>query len=97
VESGVIKRLPHGEYVEVHVPPDEDIAARLRGKAVVPMIPAAPDGEGIPPKGMRGPVGRLRALLSKAYGTDHVPLPEDGHEHEEHAAVGAGDQPRELH
>jgi ubiquinol-cytochrome c reductase cytochrome b subunit len=97
VESGVIKRLPHGEYVEVHVPPDEDIAARLRGKAVVPMIPAAPDGEGIPPKGMRGPVGRLRALLSKAYGTDHVPLPEDGHEHEEHAAVGAGDQQRELH
>ncbi|HEY9522860.1 MAG TPA: cytochrome bc complex cytochrome b subunit [Thermopolyspora sp.] len=100
VESGVIKRLPHGEYIEVHVPPAEDIAAHLRGKREVPMLPAAPDGEGIPPKGMRGPLGRLRAKMSLAYGTDHVPLPPAGHEHGEegeHAAVGAGEQHEELH
>ncbi|MFC5946638.1 cytochrome b, partial [Micromonospora harpali] len=32
VESGVIKRLPRGEYIEVHAPPSEDIAAHVRGK-----------------------------------------------------------------
>ncbi|NAS22819.1 hypothetical protein GT755_14110 [Herbidospora sp. NEAU-GS84] len=55
---------------------------------------------------MRGPIGKLRAATSKFYGTDHVPLDGHGHAdghghghghgHDEHAAVGAGDHPREL-
>ncbi len=61
VESGVIKRLPHGEYIEVHTPPAEDIEAHVRGKEPVLMLPVAEDGAGIPPKGMRGPLGKLRA------------------------------------
>ncbi|GAA5772464.1 hypothetical protein Aros01_09018 [Streptosporangium roseum] len=37
---------------------------------------------------MRGPLGKLRAKLSKAYGGEKIPL--DGeHPHEEHAAVGS--------
>ncbi len=100
VESGVIKRLPSGEYIEVHVPPAEDIAAHLRGKKQIPMIPSEPDKEGIPPKGMRGPLGRLRARMSRAYGTDYVPLPPEGGAHgeeAEHVSVGAGEQRGELH
>ncbi|MEV7802644.1 cytochrome bc complex cytochrome b subunit [Microbispora sp. NPDC088329] len=99
VESGVIKRLPNGQYIEVHTPAAEDIAEHIRGKKEIPVLESAEDGEGIPPKGARSPLGRLRAKMSQAYGTDHVPLTdghhEEGHE-EEHAGVGAGDR-KELH
>ncbi|MEU8173700.1 ubiquinol-cytochrome c reductase cytochrome b subunit [Microbispora hainanensis] len=99
VESGVIKRMPNGQYIEVHTPPAEDIAEHIRGKKEIPVLESAEDGEGIPPKGARSTLGRLRAKMSEAYGTDHVPLTdghhEEGHE-EEHAGVGAGDR-KELH
>ncbi|MDF5758498.1 ubiquinol-cytochrome c reductase cytochrome b subunit [Spongiactinospora sp. TRM90649] len=94
VESGVIKRLPHGEFIEVHVPPADDIAAHMRGKTAIPMVDTGDDAEGIPPKGMRGPLGRLRSSMSRAYGGEKIPMDEphgNGHgEHEEHAAVGSG-------
>ncbi|WP_061299032.1 cytochrome bc1 complex cytochrome b subunit [Herbidospora cretacea] len=107
VESGVIKRLPHGEYIEVHTPLAEDLADHVRGKKEIPIVDGDEDKDGIPPKGVRNPIGKLRAKASKFYGTDHVPL--DGHGHnghgnghgdghgDDHAAVGAGDKPRELH
>ncbi|MFI7612458.1 cytochrome bc complex cytochrome b subunit [Nonomuraea terrae] len=83
VESGVIKRLPHGEYIEVHSPPSEDIEAHLRGKTPVPMLPAARgDGERVPPKYARSLLGRLRVKMSRAYGGEQVPLDGD-HAHEE--------------
>ncbi|MFF5204780.1 cytochrome bc complex cytochrome b subunit [Streptosporangium sp. NPDC000396] len=98
VESGVIKRLPHGEYIEVHVPPNEGIEAHVRGKTAIPMIAGTDaDTDGIPPKGMRGPIGRLRAKMSKAYGGEKIPLDEGhGHGHEEHAAVGSGGDDKSL-
>ncbi|GAA3426604.1 cytochrome bc1 complex cytochrome b subunit [Streptosporangium sandarakinum] len=94
VESGVIKRLPNGEYIEVHVPPNPVMEAHVRGKAPVPVLPGADgDGErdGVPPKQLRGPLGRLRVKLSRAYGGEKIPL-DDGHGHgEEHAAIGSGE------
>ncbi|MFF0246667.1 cytochrome bc1 complex cytochrome b subunit [Streptosporangium sandarakinum] len=96
VESGVIKRLPTGEYIEVHVPPNPVMEAHVRGKAPVPVLPGADgdgDGErdGVPPKQLRGPLGRLRVKLSRAYGGEKIPL-DDGHGHgEEHAAIGSGE------
>ncbi|MCA2223113.1 cytochrome bc1 complex cytochrome b subunit [Nonomuraea aurantiaca] len=79
VESGVIKRLPNGGFVEAHVPAAADIEAHVRGKQPVPMLAVAEaDGAGIPPKGMRGPLGRLRNLMSKEYGGEKIPL-DDGH------------------
>ncbi|ETK36278.1 cytochrome bc1 complex cytochrome b subunit [Microbispora sp. ATCC PTA-5024] len=100
VESGVIKRMPNGQYIEVHTPAAEDIAEHLRGKQEIPVLTGAPDGEGIPPKSARTALGRLRTRMSEAYGTDRVPLG-NGHAHdeeheEEHAAVGAGDR-KQLH
>ncbi|MFD0883467.1 cytochrome bc complex cytochrome b subunit [Streptosporangium algeriense] len=100
VESGVIKRLPHGEYIEVHVPPEASIEAHMRGKAAIPTVAGADtDKDGIPPKAMRGPIGRLRAKMSKAYGGEKIPL-DDGHghgaEHGEHAQVGPGGDDRSL-
>ncbi|MEU6710691.1 ubiquinol-cytochrome c reductase cytochrome b subunit [Nonomuraea sp. NPDC046802] len=93
VESGVIKRLPHGEYIEVHTPPAEDIEAHVKGKEPVLMLPVAEDTQGIPPKGMRGPLGKLRARMSKAYGGEKIPLESEhghGHDEEERAAIGSG-------
>ncbi|MFF4776576.1 cytochrome bc complex cytochrome b subunit [Microtetraspora fusca] len=92
VESGVIKRLPHGEFIEVHVPPAEDIEAHIRGKVAIPVLASAEAAEtdGVPPSGLRGPLDRLRARMSQAYGGEKVPLDPghgDGHG-DEHAAVG---------
>ncbi|MFF5206871.1 cytochrome bc complex cytochrome b subunit [Streptosporangium sp. NPDC000396] len=91
VESGVIKRLPSGEYIEVHVPPNEGMEAHVRGKTAVPMIAGTQaDTDGVPPKRMRGPLGKLRAKMSEAYGGEKIPLDEGhGHGHEEHAVVGS--------
>ncbi|GLW97167.1 ubiquinol-cytochrome c reductase cytochrome b subunit [Microtetraspora sp. NBRC 16547] len=94
VESGVIKRMPNGEYIEVHTPTSDDILAHMRGKKEIPVIESGADKEGVPPKGARSLLGRLRAKMSKAYGTDHIPL-EEAHG-EEHAAVGAGER-KEVH
>jgi ubiquinol-cytochrome c reductase cytochrome b subunit len=92
VESGVIKRLPHGEYIEVHSPPAEDIEAHLRGKKSIPMLPAAerPAGAGVLPKAARGPLGRLRTRMSRAYGGEKIPL-DEGHGHEEETALKTRD------
>jgi ubiquinol-cytochrome c reductase cytochrome b subunit len=97
VESGVIKRLPHGEYIEVHTPPAEDIEQHVRGKEPVLMLPVDEDSSGIPPKGMRGPLGKLRGRMSKAYGGEKIPLDDGSHgDHDEHAAIGAGSDDHTL-
>ncbi|WP_405139542.1 ubiquinol-cytochrome c reductase cytochrome b subunit [Sphaerisporangium sp. NBC_01403] len=95
VESGVIKRLPNGEYVEVHVPPPEDLVELVQGKKAIPAIEAAPDGGGVPPKGLRTPLGRLRAELSRAYSSDTEAI---GLEtaHEEHEREGEGAPPPQV-
>ncbi|WP_214327558.1 cytochrome bc1 complex cytochrome b subunit [Nonomuraea sediminis] len=79
VESGVIKRLPHGEFIEVHTPPDARDEAVLRSKAPVPAVAVDEDAAGILPKGMRGPLGKLRGRISKAYGGEKIPLDEGEH------------------
>ncbi|MCW2882447.1 MAG: Cytochrome b/b6 domain protein [Sphaerisporangium sp.] len=89
VESGVIKRLPNGEYIEVHVPPMEDLVELVKGKKSIPAIEAGPDGEGVPPKGMRTPLGRIRAKLSRTYSSDTEAIALDT-AHEEHARQGEG-------
>ncbi|SDG85244.1 ubiquinol-cytochrome c reductase cytochrome b subunit [Sinosporangium album] len=95
VESGVIKRLPSGEYIEIHVPAAEDIADHMLDKKPVPMLPGADEAEerdGIPPKSMRGPLGKLRAKMSRAYGGEKIAIHQGhGHGEDEHAAVGGGD------
>ncbi|MEU0487221.1 ubiquinol-cytochrome c reductase cytochrome b subunit [Streptosporangium sp. NPDC006013] len=101
VESGVIKRLPHGEYIEVHVPPNEAIEAHMRGKEPVPVLTGGGGGDddGIPSRATRGPLGKLRTKMSAAYGGEKIPL-DDGHGHgeghEEHTAVGQGGDDKSL-
>ncbi|GAA0932159.1 ubiquinol-cytochrome c reductase cytochrome b subunit [Nonomuraea longicatena] len=91
VESGVIKRLPHGEFIEVHTAPLEDIEAHMRAKEPVPTLPVDEDTSGIPPKGVRGPLGKLRGKMSQSYGGEKIPL-DEGHGHDDHALPPGDDK-----
>ncbi|WP_223168182.1 cytochrome bc1 complex cytochrome b subunit [Nonomuraea sp. SYSU D8015] len=83
VETGMIKRLPHGEYIEVHAPPAEDIEAHVEGKKPIPALPTGEPGQGAPPQHARGLLGRIRIKMSKTYADATVPLDhERGHGHD---------------
>jgi ubiquinol-cytochrome c reductase cytochrome b subunit len=82
LETGIIRQLPSGEYIEETRPLNEDeLAALAIGSRERPMLPVgAPDADphepDVPPPGLRGGVGRLRQRLDKVV-TESVPL--DGH------------------
>jgi ubiquinol-cytochrome c reductase cytochrome b subunit len=78
VESGIIRQLPSGEYVEDTKPLDEDAVAVLESRKPALSLPegstaAAPD---VPAPNMRGGLGRVRQELNKVL-TESVPM--DGH------------------
>ncbi|GAA3751450.1 ubiquinol-cytochrome c reductase cytochrome b subunit [Streptomyces tremellae] len=66
-ESGLIKRLPHGEFVEVHTPLDQADLFKLTAHEQYEPLEI---GETVDENGVRRKVGRgekLRARLSKGY------------------------------
>ncbi|MFE6049340.1 cytochrome bc complex cytochrome b subunit [Kitasatospora sp. NPDC056446] len=65
-ESGVIRRLPHGEFVEVHTPLSAAELHRLTAhEQPRPLeLPAGTDGNGVARKA--GPLARTRVRLSRA-------------------------------
>ncbi|WP_329458251.1 cytochrome bc1 complex cytochrome b subunit [Streptomyces sp. NBC_01497] len=66
-ESGLIKRLPHGEFVEVHTPLDQSALHTLTAHE---QYEALDIGETVDENGVERKVGRgekLRAKLSKGY------------------------------
>jgi ubiquinol-cytochrome c reductase cytochrome b subunit len=69
-ESGVIKRLPHGEFIEVHTPlsPEETYALVQRDDHQVAQLPPAVDENGV--KRKTNPVAILRSRLSRFYYSD---------------------------
>ena len=105
VETGVIRQLPTGEYVELTRPVDEETQAVLEynrvGAPQLPASPAAGDTGEIPAPGTRGPLGRLRLGLNRVL-TEGIPIEGDGHGnghgdghgngHSAPAAVTAGEQ-----
>ncbi|MET9556487.1 ubiquinol-cytochrome c reductase cytochrome b subunit [Streptomyces sp. NPDC006645] len=66
-ESGVIKRLPHGEFVEVHQPLDQDALHTLTAHEQYKPAELGPtvDENGVERKA--SPVQKLRVKLSKGY------------------------------
>jgi ubiquinol-cytochrome c reductase cytochrome b subunit len=99
VESGIIKMMPSGEFVEVHEPVKAEAEAVLRAKPEPLALPSAKEDEnGIPSPGSRGPLGRARKALNTAFTADDIPNGHtnghgDGHGdgHEESPEVGSGD------
>jgi quinol---cytochrome-c reductase cytochrome b subunit len=101
-ESGIIRQLPNGEFIEVHQQVNEEKRAVLETKPVPALLPArgAEDANGVPSPGSRGALGWARGVANRAF-AETVPIEANGHgdgHHgnghaveagEEHAAVGA--------
>ncbi|MBD0708443.1 MULTISPECIES: cytochrome b [unclassified Streptomyces] len=66
-ESGIIKRLPHGEFVEVHEPLSQGEMHRLTAheQYAAAELPPAVDENGVERK--TGPFEKLRVKLNKGY------------------------------
>jgi ubiquinol-cytochrome c reductase cytochrome b subunit len=101
VETGIIRQLPSGEYIELTRPVSEDHRAVLLSRTELPQLVAPRPGADaddleIPDPSAKG-LGRLRLALNRAL-TENIPLPEgDGHGavtaadgSEEHGAEPAG-------
>jgi ubiquinol-cytochrome c reductase cytochrome b subunit len=97
VETGIIRQLPSGEYIEETRPASGNLRAVLESRNEMPRVPAierADGDEGPPPPSARSGMGRLRGALNKVL-TESIPLPPgnghgDGHPAEP-AAIAAGD------
>jgi ubiquinol-cytochrome c reductase cytochrome b subunit len=79
VETGIIRQLPGGEFIEETRPLDEDALAVLTARVAHPALPAAETTETeVPSPGMRGGLGRVRERLYKVI-TESAPMPEHVH------------------
>jgi ubiquinol-cytochrome c reductase cytochrome b subunit len=82
-ETGIIRQLPSGEYVEIHRPVSDDYRAVLEARTELPQLAAPATGmahdDDVPARHDRGQLGKLRTVLYRAV-TESVPLPTgDGH------------------
>jgi ubiquinol-cytochrome c reductase cytochrome b subunit len=102
-ESGIIRQLPDGEFIEVHKPLSDEARAVLEAKTVPALLPApgSEDVNGIPAPSARGVLGKARARANRAFaetivietnghGNGHGEL-ENGHGNGH--AVEAGEEP----
>jgi ubiquinol-cytochrome c reductase cytochrome b subunit len=93
-ETGIIRQLPHGEFIEVHKQVPEEARAVLEAKKVPALLPGpgAEDANGVPAPASRGMLGKARAAANRAF-AETIPVEGDGHgpavEGEQHEAVGA--------
>jgi len=102
LETGIIRQMPNGEFIEVHRPVSEESRAVLEAKKVPALLPApgSEDENGVPSPASRGAMGWARGVANRAFaetivagnghGNGHGP---NGHEADGHevAAVGAGE------
>ncbi|HET9897113.1 MAG TPA: ubiquinol-cytochrome c reductase cytochrome b subunit [Streptosporangiaceae bacterium] len=101
VETGIIRQMPSGEFIEETRPLDEDALAAIERPAPMALPAAESDADAdVPAPSMRGGLGRVKARLNKIV-TESVPM--NGHPNghgpnghgatdEEHAAIGAGSE-----
>ena len=101
VETGIIRQMPSGEFIEITRPVSEEEQAKLAFPARPPGLPApdSADENGIPAPGTRGAIGKVRARLNTIL-TESVELPgsnghtnghgADGHGADGHGADGSG-------
>ena len=68
-ESGIIRQLPNGEFIEVHKPVSEEARAVLESRPVLALLPApgSEDKNGVPAPGSGGALGRFRAMANRAF------------------------------
>ncbi|HTY73181.1 MAG TPA: ubiquinol-cytochrome c reductase cytochrome b subunit [Actinomycetes bacterium] len=99
-ETGIIRRLPSGEFVEIHAPIEEEeqVTILQAGRTKPAALPAPPetDENGVPAPG--GRMARLRSRLSRWYYSESVSTPteEELHEAAHHAQEELENQQRQL-
>jgi ubiquinol-cytochrome c reductase cytochrome b subunit len=95
-ESGIIRQLPNGEFIEVHQPVNEEKRAVLEAKPVQALLPGrgSVDGNGVPSPGSRGALGWARGVANRAF-AETVPVETNGHGdgHGNGHAVESGAEP----
>ena len=79
-ETGIIRQLPNGEFIEVHKPVNEEGRAVLEAKKVPALMPApgSEDANGVPAPTSRGVLGKARAAANRAF-AETIPIEADGH------------------
>ncbi len=80
VETGIIRQLPTGEYVEATRPLTDEEVAALDVRPRAPSLPAGAAVSEVPPPGMRGGLGRVRQGMYKVL-TESVPIEAHGNGH----------------
>ncbi|HEX6452313.1 MAG TPA: ubiquinol-cytochrome c reductase cytochrome b subunit [Trebonia sp.] len=91
-ESGIIRQMPDGEFVEIHTQANEEELAVLTAKKVPAALPSGeqPDGNGVPSPSARGLMGWARGVANRAF--QETVEGGDGYGHGDgHAEVGAGE------
>ena len=80
VETGIIRQLPGGEFIEETRPVDDNSLAVLMSRSDYPQLPSGETAEtDVPAPGMRGGLGRVRERLYNVV-AESAPLPEaNGH------------------
>ncbi|HEU5417954.1 MAG TPA: ubiquinol-cytochrome c reductase cytochrome b subunit [Streptosporangiaceae bacterium] len=91
VETGIIRQLPNGEYIEETRPVDDEARAVLESRPDYVALPSgAAEEADVPAPGMRGAIGKVRERLYRVV-TESVPLPAgDGHGNGHAALEGDG-------
>jgi ubiquinol-cytochrome c reductase cytochrome b subunit len=103
LETGIIRQLPQGEFVEIHRPVTEEERAILEAKKVPALMPArgSEDENGVPAPKARGALGWARGVANRAFAETVVVEP-DGHGNghgnghspgEEYAELAPGELP----
>jgi len=79
-ESGIIRQLPDGEFIEVHQPVNEERRAVLEAKKVPALMPApgSEDANGVPAPASRGALGWAKGLSNRAF-AETIAVEADGH------------------
>jgi ubiquinol-cytochrome c reductase cytochrome b subunit len=81
VETGIIRQLPSGEYVELTRPvPEQDRAVLEYNRVNQPVLPPATpgDADAVPAPETRSMLGRARGTANRVI-TEGIPLAADGH------------------
>jgi ubiquinol-cytochrome c reductase cytochrome b subunit len=74
-ETGIIKRLPHGEFIEVHEPLPQDQLFTLTAHEQPKPLELGPETDEHGVRRRVGPLERLRARISHGYYGEHAQIP----------------------
>ncbi len=95
VETGIIRQLPGGEFIEETRPVDEERLAVLTSRSDLPPLPAADSAESaVPPPGMRGGIGRVGSGCTR-WSPRALPIG-NGHNGHGNGRRDRGQRPRPL-